>query len=70
VPEAPELGVLVQHLQHPREGGDDRQPLVDLPRLVEPHADEEHDEAVVDVCRVAPGLDLHDGIVRDDGRHG
>jgi hypothetical protein len=57
--EQPLAGVVVKVAQHPRHPDVDRPPLLDLPRPVEPHADEEDDEVAVELRRVpakvAPG---------------
>src|SRR5919198_3717058 len=57
----PGFGSLFQLAEHPRHGDEHRQPLPDLPELVDPHADQEDHEGTVYLSRHA---------LVDDQRHG
>jgi len=51
----------LQLLHHPRHGQEHRQPLVNLPELVDAHADQEDDEIALDVGRHPLGIDAGHG---------
>src|ERR671910_3412596 len=59
IAEAPEFGVRVDHPQHLGHGLCHRPPLADLPRLVEPHPDEEDNKITFDLGREPPGMYTH-----------
>jgi len=60
------LGVGFEFAEHPRHGEQHREPLVNLPQRVDPHADQEDDEVAVHLRSHAFGDDAgHASVVRD-----